>query len=249
MTTVETGTAIGVEYVEDETRATAIHEAGHAAASHVYMKDAESTRLSIRMRGGSLGHHKAREREERFAHFRSEVFARLVWTLGAMRGRGDLLRREHDRRRRRHAVATARRRLMVGVWAMRPAADRPRRPLRHAGRGGRRAREDPEALRRARRGAAQPRRRQRQPDDGRRPDQRRALRTTNKRKVCAQIIGQAYFTAYCFIAQNRAARREHRRDAIERKELHGDEVVELLSEAGLKPADMQYEEERTWPRP
>ena len=33
MTTVESGTAIGTEYVPDETRAVAIHEAGHAAAA------------------------------------------------------------------------------------------------------------------------------------------------------------------------------------------------------------------------
>ena len=49
MTTVESGTAIGMEYVPGETRAVAIHEAGHAVAAHVYMKGAESTRLSIRI--------------------------------------------------------------------------------------------------------------------------------------------------------------------------------------------------------
>src|SRR3954470_8446068 len=42
MTTVESGTAVGVEYIAEETRAVAIHEAGHAAASHVYMKDVQS---------------------------------------------------------------------------------------------------------------------------------------------------------------------------------------------------------------
>ena len=84
MTTVESGTAVGVEYVPDETRAVAIHEAGHAAASHVYMKDVMSTRLSIRKRGGSLGHHQAIEKEERFSSWRSEEMGKLIWTLGAM---------------------------------------------------------------------------------------------------------------------------------------------------------------------
>lgn len=84
MTTIESGTAIGIEYIASETRAVAIHEAGHAAAGHVFMKGAESTRLSIRMRGGSLGHHQALEKEERFSRFRSDEMARLVWTLGAM---------------------------------------------------------------------------------------------------------------------------------------------------------------------
>ena len=67
MTTVEAGTAVGVEYIAEETRAVAIHEAGHAACAHVFMPDAESTRLSIRMRAGSLGHHMALEKEERFS--------------------------------------------------------------------------------------------------------------------------------------------------------------------------------------
>src|SRR5918912_3164855 len=62
----------------------AIHEAGHAAAAHVYMKGAESTRLSIKRRGAALGHHQAREKEERFSSWRSEEMAQLVWTLGAM---------------------------------------------------------------------------------------------------------------------------------------------------------------------
>ena len=84
MTTLESGTAVGIEYIPEESRAVAIHEAGHAAAGHVYMKGAESTRLSIRMRGGALGHHQALEKEERFSRFRSEEFARLVWALGAM---------------------------------------------------------------------------------------------------------------------------------------------------------------------
>ena len=34
------------------------------------MKDVESTRLSIRMRGQSLGHHQALEKEERFSKWR-----------------------------------------------------------------------------------------------------------------------------------------------------------------------------------
>ena len=37
MTTVETGTAQNIEYIQEETRAVAIHEAGHAAAGHVYL--------------------------------------------------------------------------------------------------------------------------------------------------------------------------------------------------------------------
>ena len=84
MVTLESGTAIGIDYVPGETRAVAIHEAGHAVAGHVYMKGRESTRLSIRMRGGSLGHHQALEKEERFSRFRSEEIGLIIWGLGSM---------------------------------------------------------------------------------------------------------------------------------------------------------------------
>ena len=84
MTTIESGTAIGVRYVEHETRAVAIHEAGHAATAHIYRPDLESSRLSIRMRGGSLGHHQSFQKEERFSQWHGEAMGDLVHVLGAM---------------------------------------------------------------------------------------------------------------------------------------------------------------------
>ena len=84
MTTIESGTAIGVEYVPEETRAVAIHEAGHAAAAHVFLKGVESTRISIKMRAGSLGHHMALEKEERFSSWKHEEMGKLAWTLGSL---------------------------------------------------------------------------------------------------------------------------------------------------------------------
>ena len=84
MTTVESGTAVNIEYPKEDTRAVAVHESGHAAASHVYMKGSESTRISIRMRGESLGHHQAAEQVERFSQWRSDQMATLIWGLGAM---------------------------------------------------------------------------------------------------------------------------------------------------------------------
>ena len=67
MTTVEAGTAVAIDYIPEETRAVAIHEAGHAINGHLYMKDVLSTRLSIRKRGDSLGHHQAIQTQERFS--------------------------------------------------------------------------------------------------------------------------------------------------------------------------------------
>ena len=82
MTTIESGTAIGTVH-RQETRAVAIHEAGPRCGTRLH-EGRRVDRLSIRMRGGSLGHHQALEKEERFSRFRSEEMARLVWTLGAM---------------------------------------------------------------------------------------------------------------------------------------------------------------------
>ena len=101
MTTIESGTAIGVHYIEAETRAVAIHEAGHAVASHVYMQDVLSTRLSIRKRGSSLGHHQAIQKEERFSAWRHEQVGDARLDAGRDGRRARLLRRELRRRRRR----------------------------------------------------------------------------------------------------------------------------------------------------
>ena len=83
MTTVEAGVAIGQTYPKHESRSIAIHEAGHAVCGHLYMENGMSTRLSIRRRGHSGGHHQIAEIEDRFVHWRSEEVGGLIWTLGA----------------------------------------------------------------------------------------------------------------------------------------------------------------------
>src|SRR3984885_4911630 len=121
MTTVETGTAQNIEYIAEETRAVAIHEAGHAAASHVYLgKDVESTRLSIRKRGGSLGHHMSLEKEERFSHFRSYFLGRLIVVLGAMAAEHVFYGENSAGVSGDVYTATAMAASMVGTWAMGP---------------------------------------------------------------------------------------------------------------------------------
>src|SRR5262249_16122071 len=84
MTTVESGTAINIEYVPEETRPTAVHEAGHPVAAHRYMKHAKSTRRSVRKGGVREGNKRALQKEERFYSWRSVELANLIWTLGAM---------------------------------------------------------------------------------------------------------------------------------------------------------------------
>ena len=81
--TIESGTAIGIEYIASETKASRSTVEGHAAAGRLHAGRRVDQALD-RMRGGSLGHHQALEKEERFSRFRSDEMARLVWALGAM---------------------------------------------------------------------------------------------------------------------------------------------------------------------
>src|SRR5580765_122092 len=238
MTTLESGTAIGVNYVPGETRAVAIHEAGHAVAAHVYMKGRESTRLSIRMRGGALGHHQALEKEERFSRFRSEEFARLVWALGAMAAErvfygensngvgGDVL------------SVTAQAAYMVGASAMgpEPFAITPREDETEE-----EARE--RILKRFEKIGLQIVNR----TGGGGPFDSNpigsVLGDTDKRAIVGQLVGQAYVAAYNLIVHNREAV-EHIADVLNaRRELFGDELVNLLDEAKIVIPNVDLAEE------
>jgi ATP-dependent Zn protease len=248
MTTVESGTAQNIEYIQEETRSVAIHEAGHAAAGHVFMdENYMSARLSIRKRGGSLGHYRPMEKEERFIEFRGSVMGELIMTLGAMAAEhvfygensqgvgGDLY----------SATATAA--LMVGMWGMGPE-------------------QMPISIRPDKRLAP-----------GEQPDQRRVVRerlqeigdqimnrasggsnyatdpidnvmhSPGKREAVAVLLGQAYVTAYTLMATNRDALNKIADVLVERREMHGDEVVELLNSVGLVRPQIDLNDDSTWP--
>jgi ATP-dependent Zn protease len=244
MTTIESGTAVGVNYIEEETRAVAIHEAGHAVASHVYMRDVLSTRLSIRMRGGSLGHHQAIEKEERFSSWRHEEVGRLVWTLGAMAAEhvfygengvgvgGDI------------QSATWRASRMVGMSGMGPE------PLDLRGRVSkeRLPEVEKELMERFERIGLLIMNRARQSSAMDSDPIASVLGDPAKRSAAAQIIGQAYLTAVCCIRENREAVAAVAEALVQRKELYGDEVVELLEAAGPQAPAIDVLDETIWPK-
>jgi len=243
MTTVESGTAINVEYVPDETRAVAIHEAGHAVASHVYMKDVESTRLSIRMRGQSLGHHQALEKEERFSKWRSEQMAALVWTLGAMAAERVFYDENSTGVGGDVQSATARAAFMVGASAMGPE---------HVELNG--GSED-EATSETRAKIMK-----RFEEIGIQIMNRTnggpfahdatssALNDNDKRKAAAQILGQAYVKAYNLVRQNKDAVSKIADVVVARREIYGDELLDLLRSANLTEPTIDYTEEAVWPK-
>ena len=70
-----------------------------------------------------------------------------------------------------------------------------------------------------------------------------------KRADAAQILGQAYVIAFNFVrAEPRGRSRQVAETLIERREMHGDEVVELLDEVGLVEPAIDLTQERAWPK-
>jgi ATP-dependent Zn protease len=244
ITTLESGTAIGIEYVEREGRAIAIHEAGHAIAGHAFMQDFESTRLSIRRRGDSGGHHQAREKEERFARFQSEMFAQLVWGLGAMAAERVFYNENSTGVGGDVQSVTAQAAGMVGAAAMGP------QPFVATPKDGE---TEEDARQRAlerlegigmqimnRMGGGGPMA----------PDPiSAALSDPSKRRAGAQIIGQAYVVAHNLATSNRDALDKIADVLIARKEIFGDELVDLLNSVGLRIPELDYGDEEIWPAP
>jgi ATP-dependent Zn protease len=196
------------------------------------------------MRGGSLGHHQAREKEERFSRFQSELFARLVWGLGAMAAERVFYDENSSGVGGDVMSVTSQAAWMVGASAMGPQAfhvepkegeteeeARQRVLERFEGLGlnimNRTSGGGPMAA---------------DPIAG-------VLSDPSKRKVAAQMLGQAYVAAHNLVLRNRKAV-EHTADALlEQKELFGDELVELLNAQKIAIPKVDLNDEASWPAP
>jgi cell division protease FtsH len=242
MTTVESGVAIGQPYPKHEERATAIHEAGHAVCGHVFMENRLSTRLSIRKRGSSGGHHQAMEIEDRFGHWRSEEVGDLIWSLGAMAAEHVFYGQNTTGVTGDVGSATGRAAMMVGFRAMGPA------PIDVSDRI-----EDPEE-----REAAEERIRERferigfqimnQSPGGLDTNPFRAtLADGAKRPLVAGLIGQAFVVAYQTVVQNREGTERVAEELIRVGELYGDDVTSLLDGVGLRKPEIDVLDEAAWP--
>jgi ATP-dependent Zn protease len=213
------------------------------------MMSSESTRLSIRRRGAALGHHQAREKEERFSSWRTEEMAQLIWALGAMAAERVFYGENSTGVGGDVQSATARAAWMVGACGMAPE-----RPVLNA----------------ATNGAA--RRRTKTADTKRDVIMQRfeqiglqimnrtgnggalghdplagVLGDHDKRALAAQLLGQAYVTAYALIAHNKRAVEKIAEALIEKRELFGDELVEILEAARLKIPRIDLTQEKAWP--
>jgi cell division protease FtsH len=251
MTTVETGTAQNIDYIAEETRAVAIHEAGHAAASHAYLgDDVLSTRLSIRKRGGSLGHFQSMEKEERFSHFRSYYTGRLIGILGAMAAEHVFYGENSAGVSGDVFTATALAASMVGTWAMGPdpvTIDIPAGP--RPGPRGADEREDADDVvaRRLERIGTRIMNRASGGSGFSENPLGSVLGDPSKRGAAAQLLGQAYVTAYALMATNRHAIEQIADTLVQRREMHGDEVVDLLESVDLVRPQIDLKDDSTWP--
>jgi ATP-dependent Zn protease len=243
MTNIETGTAQNIDYVPAETRAVAIHEAGHAVCAHVYMKGSESTRLSIRKRGGSLGHHSARKKDERFSSWRSEDFSELIWGLGAMAAEHVFYGENSSGVGGDVGTATTEAAWMVGAHAMFPER------VDLEGKFALQKDED-EAREKIMKHFEQLGLRimNRTSSPEMQDSIAAVLSDPAKRAAAAQILGQAYVIAYNLIEQNREAVETVAETLMERKELHGDEVIELLDSVELREPLIDLTRDRAWPK-
>jgi ATP-dependent Zn protease len=236
MTTVESGTAINIDYVPEETRAVAVHEAGHALAAHAYMKGAESTRLSIRRRGGSLGHHMALQKEERFSSWRSEELGRLIWALGAMAAERVFYGENSTGVGGDVQAATERAAWMVGACGMAPEHV----DLRCDDESEEQTRE--RVMRRFQKIGAQIANR-----TNANSMEAAVLRDPEQKAMVEQLLGQAYLAAHHLMEANRPAV-EHIADAlVARKELYGDDVVRLLDAQRLTLPEVDLTKDEAWP--
>ncbi|HEX4106983.1 MAG TPA: AAA family ATPase [Solirubrobacteraceae bacterium] len=246
MTTIESGTAQGIDYVAEETRAVAIHEAGHAVASHVYEDRLTSIRLSIRKRGGSLGHHYATEKEERFSSWRHELTGRLVCVLGAMAAEHVFYGENSSGVGGDVQAATTLAAWMVGMCGMGPEPVELNGRWKWADEEERREQEKRVMERFEEIGTRIMNRARGMSQSG---DSIAAiLSDRSKGQSAARIIGQAYITASCLIRHNREKVLQVAEVLIERRELHGDEVVAVLDAAKLEAPVIDLSDETIWPR-
>ncbi|MCW2995701.1 MAG: family ATPase [Conexibacter sp.] len=245
ITTIESGTAQNIDYIALETRSVAIHEAGHAVAAHVYMPFRQSTRLSIRKRGGSLGHHQVMDVEERFVRWRHQEAADVVWGLGAMAAEHVFYGENGTGVGGDVQSVSSRAAAMVGFSGMAPNPV----DLSHLEFESDEAREEAEQEymdRFVRIGQKIMNRSRGMTQSG--DAIATILMDKYKSRAAAAILGQAYVTAYCVIRHNREQVAYIADQLVERKELFGDEVVELLQSVELEAPTIDITDDTIWPK-
>ncbi|TMD12617.1 MAG: AAA family ATPase [Chloroflexi bacterium] len=217
MANIEAGLAEPVQYTEKETLAVARHEVGHAVANRFFIPDMKSVRLSIRKRGGALGHHQAVESTDSFVRFRTRMAGEVRWGLGSIAVERVFYGENTSGVSGDLANATRDAALMVGVYGMGPDMRNDEDSLRAQMIGHRlisQASYQSGAL-------------------GETDVVGQVLRDREKARDVAQILGSAYVDCWRLMLKNKEAIDRIARVLVERKELVGREIDELLDAVTL----------------
>ena len=217
MGNIEAGLIQPVEYTERDKIAVARHELGHAVAAHFYMPESAHVRLSIRMRGDSLGHHKAIDEQEQFIRFRSQWAADVRHSLGAIASERVFYGENSSGVSSDLAMATRGACVMAGLVGMggeqlppdlaRKAVGIGETLISAAEAGGAFGVETPVAT---------------------------VLRNPLSRRTVAQILGAAYIDDWRLMYVNREAIDTASEALIAQGELVGDEIKGVLDTVGLR---------------
>jgi ATP-dependent Zn protease len=236
MTVVDAGQAVNIERTEFDLRATALHEAGHAAMSHLYEPKLESSRLSIRWRGNALGHHSQREKEEAEKNWQSDLRGRLIAILGAMATEHVFYGENAGGVYSDLQMSTSTAVLMVDYIGMAPNIPQP---------NGHRfdGEDEDDTVRRIK---------LRYQDIGNRLLSSGGGATAlngMKRQYAAEFMGEAFATAYNTVKLNKDAVETIANVLLEKREIMGDELLKLLDDQNLQiPTDIDWTAEDSWPQ-
>ncbi|HEY2218065.1 MAG TPA: AAA family ATPase [Gaiellaceae bacterium] len=244
MTVIESGSAINVQYHDQDARATAIHEAGHAATAHVYRPELESSRLSIRMRGGSLGHHQSFEKEERFGKFQSKMFGELIHAVGAMAAEFAFYGENSNGVGGDLQTTTWTAATMVGAAGMSPL------PIELHGKTFADETEEQSHARVLKRFEDIGLRLLNRTQGGAMMGDPIAsiLGDPRKRMYAAQFIGEAFVTAYNLVECNKNKVESVAEAVIDKKEIYGDDLVRLLDAQKFERPEIDWTDEKVWPK-
>jgi cell division protease FtsH len=234
MGNIEAGLAHPVEYTERERVAVARHELGHAVAARYFLPDQVSVRLSIRMRTGSLGHHRAVDKEEEFSKFRSQTAGELRHDLGAIAAERVFYGENSTGVSMDLQMATSLASTMITVWGMGPDPLPPDLSRLAVSIGeyliSVSAVIDSEALGVASTAA-------------------KAVGNPRSRQAVAQVLGSAYIDCWRVMYVNKEAIDLAAEALMAQGELVGDEIGGLLDSVGLREPDESdpYPEEMPLP--
>jgi hypothetical protein len=187
------------------------------------------------MRGQTLGHHSAREKEEQFSMWQSDARAHLLHALGAMAAEHVFYGQNSGGVSGDLRMATGLAATMTDYWGMAP--DLPTLNGQHFD-----DETDEETKRRILR---------RFGDIGNRLLSSWGGAGTvpqSKRPYVAQFMGEAFATAYNAVRVNREGVERVADAVLEEKEIYGNALVKLLDDQHLKKPEIDWTKEESWPQ-